>query len=215
MPKARLTPARGRRYHPLAMGTAERRILLVDGYNVVNRVPELRGSLDGGLQNARNRLALQVSTWGHAHPGVECVIVFDGDFEHSGGRGERIAGVRCVYSLTAHGGDDEIIRLVREHKGRTSDITVVSDDNKVGNNCRAHGALVRPSNFIMGARGKRSGGRSGMGSAKGSERESVPAPAANRGGAGADVRNTRAGKGIDRKTAAEIDKELRKKFGVD
>jgi predicted RNA-binding protein with PIN domain len=164
-------------------------ILLVDGYNVINRVPELRPSLDGGLQNARNRLALQVSTWSHGYPGVECVIVFDGDIEHSGGRGERVAGVRCIYSLTAHGADDEIIRFVRDYKGRKSDITVVSDDNKVGNNCRAHGAVVRPSGFIMGAKGA--------------------SPPRGRAGKPAD-----AGKGIDRKAAAEIDKELRKKFGL-
>jgi predicted RNA-binding protein with PIN domain len=162
-------------------------ILLVDGYNVINRVPELRPSLDGGLQNARNRLALQVSTWSHGHPGVECVIIFDGDIEHSDGRGERIAGVRCIYSLTAHGADDEIIRFVRDHKGKKSDITVVSDDNKVGNNCRANGAVVRPSSFIMGGKTR---------------------PSASRAKPSAD------GKGLTRKGADEITTEMRKKFGV-
>ena len=33
-------------------------ILLVDGYNVIHRVPELRPSLEGGLENARMRLVL-------------------------------------------------------------------------------------------------------------------------------------------------------------
>ena len=166
---------------------ASRRILLVDGYNVINRVPELRVSLDDGLQNARNRLALQVSNWGHAHPGVECVIVFDGEFQFSGGRDQRIAGIRCVFSLSAHGGDDELIRFVRDTKGRKSDITVVSDDNNVGNSCRAHGATVKPSSFIM-ARKARTPGAAGK------------APAD--------------GKGIGGKAAAEIDAELKKKFGL-
>jgi len=164
-------------------------ILLVDGYNVINRVPELRPSLDGGLQNARNRLALQVSTWSRGHPGVECVIVFDGDFEHSGGRGGRIAGVRCIFTLTAHGADDEIIRFVRDHKGRKSDITVVSDDNKVGNNCRAHGAVVQPASFIMGPK------------APGAARDRAGKPASG-------------GKNISGKAAAEIDEEMRKKYGL-
>jgi predicted RNA-binding protein with PIN domain len=164
------------------------RILLVDGYNVINRVPELSGSLDGGLQNARNRLALQVSAWGHEHPGVECVIVFDGSFEHSGGRDQRIAGIRCVFSLTSHGGDDELIRFVRNYKGRKSDITVVSDDNNVGNNCRAHGAAVRPSSFIMARKARASGTRARSATAD--------------------------GKGLDRRAADEIDRELKKKFGL-
>jgi predicted RNA-binding protein with PIN domain len=163
------------------------RILLVDGYNVVNCVPELRTSLDGGLQNARNRLALQVSTWSREHPGVEPIIVFDGRFQLSGGREQRIAGVRCVFSLAAHGGDDELIRFVRDYKGRKPDITVVSDDNNVGNNCRAHGASVQSAAFIM-IRKRR-------------------APSGNRRGSGDR-------KGLDAKAVAEIDAELKKKFGL-
>jgi predicted RNA-binding protein with PIN domain len=161
------------------------RLLLVDGYNVINRIPELQAGLDGGLQNARNRLALRVSGWSREHPGVECVIVFDGDFEVSGGRGQRIAGIRCVFSFTRHGGDDEIIRLVRDHKGRKSDITVVSDDNKVGNNCRAHGAAVRPSEFIMVRKARPAGTKAGL---------------------------SRDGKNLDGKAAAAIDSELKKKW---
>lgn len=163
------------------------RILLIDGYNVVNRVPELRASLDGGLQSARNRLALQASTWSREHPGVEPIIVFDGRFQLSGGREQRIAGIRCIFSLAAHGGDDELIRFVRDFKGRKSDITVVSDDNNVGNNCRAHGASLRPSSFIMlrKAHPPRPGGKSSA------ER-----------------------RGLDSKAAAEIDAELKKKFGL-
>lgn len=163
------------------------RVLLVDGYNVIHRVPELELSLAEGLQNARNRLALQVAAWGHAHPGVACVIVFDGEFQYSGGRDQRLAGIRCLFSLTAHGGDDELIRFVRDFKGRKSDITVVSDDNKVGNNCRAHGAAVQSSSYIMA-------------------RKSKPVPPPRRGPAD--------GKGLDRNAAAAIDAELKKKFGL-
>jgi len=162
-------------------------ILLVDGYNVIHRVPELEKSLDGGLQNARNRLALQVSNWSRAHPGFECVIVFDGEYQGPGSRAERIAGIRCIFSMRAHGGDAELIRFVRDHKGRKSDITVVSDDNNVGNNCRAHGAVVRPSGFIMGAQARRP----------------------RRGGKAAAE-----GKGLDRKAAVAIDEELKKRFGI-
>lgn len=163
------------------------KILLVDGYNVINRVPELNDSLDGGLENARSRLALQVSTWNHDHPACECVIVFDGDKKFAGGRDQRLAGIRCLFSPASHGGDDEIIRFVRNYKGRTSDITVVSDDNNVGNNCHAHGASVQPSSYIMTGKSRQAGGR-------------VKAPAD--------------GKKVGKKAADEIDRELRKKFGL-
>jgi predicted RNA-binding protein with PIN domain len=166
---------------------SSRQILLVDGYNVINRIPELQSSLDLGLENARSRLAIQISTWSKTHPGCECVIVFDGDKKFAGGRDQRLAGIRCLFSLASHGGDDEIIRFVRDYKGRTSDITVVSDDNNVLNNCRAHGASVQPSGYIMTGKPRQAGGR-------------AKAPAD--------------GKGLSKKAASEIDKELRKKFGL-
>ena len=162
-------------------------ILLIDGYNVINRLPELKASLDGGLQNARNKLALLISRWTQRLPAVECVIIFDGDLRFPGGRDQRLAGIRCIFSRTSHGGDDAIIRFVRDYQGRTSDITVVSDDNNVRNNCRAHGASVQPSSYILSGKMRPPGGR-------------TKAPDD--------------GKGLDRKIAAEIDKELRKKFGL-
>lgn len=161
-------------------------VLFVDGYNVIHRVPELERSLAGGLQNARNQLGLRVAGWSREHPGVECVIVFDGDFDASGGRDQRLAGIRCVFSFTRHGGDDELIRLVRDSRGRGAAVTVVSDDNKVANNCRAHGASVRPSSSLMARKPVRAGKRAG---------------------------DPRHGKDVDGKAAAAIDAELKKKWG--
>jgi len=87
----------------------------------------------------------------------------------------------------ARGGDSEIIRFVRGWRGHKSDITVVSDDNNVRNNCRAHGATVQPSSFILTPKTRASPRKSN---------------------ASAD------GKGLDPKSAADIDEELRKKFGL-
>jgi predicted RNA-binding protein with PIN domain len=163
------------------------KILLVDGYNVINRLPELRPSLEGGLENAQNRLALHLSAWRLSHPGFDCVIVFDGNPRHGGPDVQRLAGIKCLFSRTPHGGDAAIIAFVRDHHGWKSDITVVSDDNYVRNNCRAHGASVEPSSFILVRKARLSGSR---------------------------VKSSPDGKGIDRKAAAEIDRELKKKFGL-
>jgi len=162
------------------------KILLVDGYNVINRLPELRPSLEGGLENAQNRLVLQISNWRRSHPEFECVIVFDGN-PLPGGGPQRPGGIGFIFSRTPHGGDNSMISFVRDHHGRKSDITVVSDDNYVRNNCRAHGAAVQPSSFILVKKLR---------------------PTVSR------VKHPDGGKGIDRKAAAEIDKELKKKFGL-
>lgn len=163
------------------------RVLLVDGYNVINRVPELRPALVQGLENARLRLAIQVSGWNRAHPANACINVFDGDDHPHGGREQMLAGVRCLFTATAHGGDEALIRLTREHRAKGHEVTVVSDDNNVGNNCRAHGATVRTTSILMRV---------------------DKAPASPQLGGKAS------GKGISRKAATEIDAELRKRFGI-
>ena len=165
-----------------------RKIVLIDGYNAIHRISELKRGLDsGGLENARSNLALLISGWGRSRPGTEFVIVFDGDAKFSGNRDQRLAGIRCIFTQASRGGDFEIIRFVRDWRGDKSDITVVSDDNNVSNNCRAHGANVQPSSFIMAAIKR-------------------PSPSGSK--ASAD------GKHINRKAAEDINAELRKKFGL-
>lgn len=165
---------------------ASQKILLIDGYNVIKRNPELRSSIDVNLKFARNRLVSLASNWKRSHPAFECIIIFDG-YRLAGSLEKTIAGIRCIFSRSHHGGDDELIQFVRDYQGKQSDIIVVSDDSKVWNNCRAHGATVQPSSFIMKDKSPRS-------------------PATQ--GSSAD------GKGIDTRTASEIDKELRKKYGL-
>lgn len=163
------------------------KILLIDGYNVIHQIPELKSSLDGGLEIARLKLALLLSAWNHDHPATECIIIFDGDHQYAGGRDQRLAGIRCFFSRASHGGDAEIIRFAKGYRERETDVVVVSDDNNVRNNCRAHGASIQSSSFILTAKPR-------------------PSPA--------KAKSSPDGKGLDRKAAADIDKELRKKFGL-
>jgi predicted RNA-binding protein with PIN domain len=170
----------------VSMPKPPQKILLVDGYNVLNRLPDLRPSLEVGLENAQNRLVLQISNWRRSHPEFECVIVFDGN-PLPGGGPQRTAGIRCLFSRTPHGGDAAMISFVRDHQGKKSDITIVSDDNYVRNNSRAHGASVQHSDYILVKKAIRPGSR---------------------------VKHPDGSKGIDSKAAAEIDRELKKKYGL-
>jgi len=164
------------------------KVLLVDGYNVIHKIPELKAALAGGLEGARQKLALLVSTWRFGHPQTDCIIVFDGDHQFSGGRTSSLSGIRCVFSKTVHGADAEIIRFVREYRGPKPDITVVSDDNSVRNSCRSHGADVQPSGYIFAAKSR-------------------PSPAKSK-------LSSLSSKGLSGKAAADINAELKKKFGL-
>ncbi len=168
--------------------------LLVDGYNIIHRLPELKALLDGGpasgLEAARQRLALLISTWRQSRPGVECRIVFDGDHKYTSGRPLSLAGIPAVFTRTSHGADAEIIRLVREHRGPKAEITVVSDDNSIRNSCRAHGAALESSSFIRTAKSR---------PAQFGRPQAGPVSS---------------GKGLSGKAAADVTAELKKKFGI-
>ena len=125
------------------------KVLLVDGYNVINRIPELRPFLNRGLEEARTQLVFVIDKWRISHPGSECIIIFYGDHKTAMPLEQRISGIRCIFSASRHGGDDEIIKYVRNNGARASSITVVSDDNSVRNSCRSLGASVQPSSFIV------------------------------------------------------------------
>ena len=161
--------------------------MLIDGYNIIHKLADLKPNLAAELEEARQKLALLVSTWSRSRPSTECIIFFDGSIRFLGARDQRISGIRCVFSQAAHGADDEIIRFVREAKAKGCEVTVVSDDNKVGNNCRAHGASIQLSGYLRTSK--------------------TVHPKAG-------VKAVPVSKGIDRKAAAEIDKELKKKFGL-
>jgi predicted RNA-binding protein with PIN domain len=165
---------------------AASKVLVVDGYNVIHRLPELKPASAVGLEEARLQLALRVSAWGRLHPEYECLIVFDGDRQAAGRGGVNPAGVRCVFSQKSHGGDEEIIRQVRALRSGKRAVTVVSDDNHVANDCRAHGAVIAPAHFLAAPKAPVSRGPS---------------------------RSRAAGKGIDARTAARIDKEMAEVFG--
>jgi hypothetical protein len=74
---------------------------------------------------------------------AEVHVVFDGKNEYRGlsfNDSKRSRRVNQVFSPTGQG-DRSIIRLAQDKSGEFH-VIVVSDDNRVGNSCRAAGATV-------------------------------------------------------------------------
>jgi predicted RNA-binding protein with PIN domain len=160
------------------------KVLIIDGYNVIHKIPETRICLESSMMLARERLAYLASKWKAVHTGFDCIIVFDGRNLGTGRINPRIGGIKCIFSASLHGADEEIVRLVKK-SSRPSDITVISDDNYVYNNCRAHGAQVRPSDYLLDT-------ECGQSLAKPNKSPD--------------------GKGLDSRTAEKISSEMRKKW---
>ena len=123
--------------------------LILDGYNVIHKIPQLRQHLDKSLEDARMALASFVLTWGrtHSHQG-KITIVFDGRDTVCSNTGNNLCGVSCIYTKTKQDADDRIIAMVRNNPN-SKEIIVISDDNYVTNNCKAHGAQVRSASFLL------------------------------------------------------------------
>ena len=122
--------------------------LILDGYNVIYKIPQLRQHLEKSLENARIALASFVLTWGrtHNHKG-KITIVFDGRDSICSNAGNNLCGVNCVYTKTKQEADDRIISMVR-NSPHSKEIIVISDDNYVTNNCKVHGAQVKSAGFL-------------------------------------------------------------------
>jgi len=117
-------------------------IYILDGYNVIYAVPELKKKLDQSLEAARDGLLGCCAGLSGRRGDIQRIyVVFDGneDFAHlSNCRHDRIS---VLFTRQKEEADDRILELIRKDTGRHSFI-IVSNDNYVFNNSKAHGAKV-------------------------------------------------------------------------
>jgi len=114
------------------------KVLIVDGYNAIHKIPEVDDLLDESLEDARNAITDLAREYQRRHGGIaEVHVVFDGRDEYMG-----LSFNKPDQTFSATGeGDRSIIRLAQD-KSEKFHVIVVSDDNRVGNSSRAAGATV-------------------------------------------------------------------------
>jgi predicted RNA-binding protein with PIN domain len=101
----------------------------------------LKVSLEKGREALENHLA----NWKRLkHYTGNIIIVYDGQEAGS----DKKHGFEYIFTSSHDEADDRIIRIIRDHKN-PKDVIVVSDDNKVRNNCRALGVKVMPVSYLL------------------------------------------------------------------
>ena len=114
------------------------KILIVDGYNAIHKIPEIDALMDESLEEARKRITEMAKVYQRKDGGIaEVHVVFDGKDEYTGLSFNK---PNQVFSRTGEG-DRKAIRLAQDKSSRFH-VIVASDDNRVGNSCRAAGATV-------------------------------------------------------------------------
>ena len=135
---------------------SERHLIVVDGYNLVHRTPELRPGPGISLEESRAKL-VNLLSWVVGTGDATFLVVFDGaDVKGSGEDGSGRVKVR--YSRPPEKADDLIRRLVEDQVERVDRLTVVTSDVEVARHARAMGANVALSDlFLAGILGPRGG----------------------------------------------------------
>ena len=88
--------------------------IVIDGYNLIRRIPELRALDRDDLESGRVGLASELSTY-RAGKGHQIMVVFDGaDSVHLGGGSEKVAGITLRYSARGQTADQVIQKMCRE-----------------------------------------------------------------------------------------------------
>lgn len=121
------------------------RLIVLDGYNLVHRSPQLKPGPDRTLRESREKL-VNLLSWLMGGEPARFLVVWDG--AAAGGRDERSGKVEVRFSKPPEKADDLIRRIV-ESEVQRGRVTVVTADLEVARHARAMGAEVSLSDLFL------------------------------------------------------------------
>lgn len=135
------------------------RLIVLDGYNIVHRAPQLKPGPGRSLREAREKL-VNLLSWMMGGEAARFLVVWDG--AEGGGRDESSGRVEVRFSRPPEKADDLIRRIVEAEVERVDRLTVVTSDLEVARHARAMGADVSISDlFLASALGAGGAGAAG------------------------------------------------------
>ena len=124
-------------------------LIVVDGYNLIHRSPELRPGPERTLEEAREKV-VNLLSWAVGAGEARFLVVFDGaEAMDAGPSGSPRVTVR--WSRPPAKADDLIRRIVEDEIERVDRLTVVTADLEVARHARAMGADVALSDLFLGS----------------------------------------------------------------
>ena len=122
------------------------RLIVVDGYNLIHRTPELKPASGRSLEEARAKL-LNLLSWAIGTGEAQFLVVFDG--AEGGSRDGGSARVKVRFSRPPQKADDLIRTIVEDQIERVERLTVVTADLEVARHARAMGADIALSDLFL------------------------------------------------------------------
>ena len=121
-------------------------LIVVDGYNLIHRAPDLRPGEGRTLEESRSKLT-NLLAWAVGAGEARFLVVFDGAAESR--RDEGGGRVTVRYSKPPQKADDVIREVVEDQVERVDRLTVVTSDLEVARHARAMGASVALSDLFL------------------------------------------------------------------
>ena len=129
------------------------RLIVVDGYNLILRSPELKPDSTRSLRESRQKL-LNLLAWAFGSDDARFLVVFDG--VEGLGREERSGHIEVRFSRPPQKADDLIREIVEHEMPRNERLTVVTSDLEVARHARGMGADIALADlFLASALGPR------------------------------------------------------------
>ncbi|MCB9800011.1 MAG: NYN domain-containing protein [Candidatus Omnitrophica bacterium] len=129
--------------HP--RGTASGKTYLLDGYNVIYAIPELRHKLQLKAEFARKALLDECVRYQMSRGDIRHIyVIFDGQEEHETGPQHYAGSVSEIYTRHKEEADERIIRMIRNEE-ISGELMIVSNDRYVFNRSRSLCASVMSS----------------------------------------------------------------------
>jgi predicted RNA-binding protein with PIN domain len=125
-----------------------RRKYLVDGYNLLHQLPELRRQLEYNLEAAREGLLIRLSAFSLSKS-VEVSVVFDGIGDSIPSPG-RWRGLAVHFSRPPLKADPVIKKMISERK-KNEELVVITSDREIDMYARLCGVKVESSQTFAAA----------------------------------------------------------------
>ena len=134
----------------------KKKYILVDGYNVIHKIPELEEKLDVSLEQARDGLVAMCNQWIALRKDYEGImVVFDGKSHIGRTDFASFGNVKMIYTETGETADDRIVHICRENM-KTHEFLVITDDRAVQSGSRINNAsVISVSRFLGVQRAKK------------------------------------------------------------
>ncbi|MCE7793843.1 NYN domain-containing protein [Salipaludibacillus sp. CUR1] len=104
-----------------------RKVLLVDGYNIIGDWPELKALQTSDLESARDQLIEKMAEY-QAYTGVEVTVIFDAHMVPGLGKKYNNYALNIIYTREKETADERIEKLVKEWKRVDTQIYVATSD---------------------------------------------------------------------------------------